>query len=82
MTVRIGVYDHVNHNKLIIQSSMNATCFAPCRPSSGTRKHDLNISTYAYRCFKICEISQIFTKIYKIVIALNCMYFQVLLYTS
>jgi len=37
---------------------------------------------YAYRCFKIYEISQIFTNIYKIVIALNCMYFQVLLYTS
>lgn len=29
------------HNKLLIISSVNAACFSPCGPSSGTKVHDL-----------------------------------------
>jgi hypothetical protein len=81
VTLNIGVYITVNHDKLLIISSVNAICFSPCGPPGGTKIHDLKYK-YACKCFEIYEISQIFTDLYKTVIALNYVYFTLHLHTS
>jgi len=70
--INISMCIVVNHNRILLNSSVNVTCFSLTNHHHATKYGIENMNMCIQKCLEICEISQIFTNFIQIDVALKC----------